>query len=121
MSEQIVGIAEAKNQLSELINRAAYGGERIIIGSRGKPKAAIVSIADLQKLDMIGKGVARRPVADDGYIVQMSEASGESRDFHTVLANCAALRQRIARERDGKPLPDSVEDIRQIRLGQATS
>jgi prevent-host-death family protein len=49
-----VGLAEARNNLSGLINDAAHGHQRIVIESRGRPKAAIVSIEDLQRLDEIG-------------------------------------------------------------------
>ncbi len=37
-----VNVATARNNLSQLLNRVAYGGETIIIESRGKPKAALV-------------------------------------------------------------------------------
>jgi prevent-host-death family protein len=39
-----VSVSEAKAGFSEYINRAAYGNERIIIVSRGKPKAAMIGI-----------------------------------------------------------------------------
>jgi len=38
-----VNVATARNNLAELMNRAAYGGEIIVIESRGKPKAALVA------------------------------------------------------------------------------
>jgi prevent-host-death family protein len=38
-----VNVANARSNLSELLNRVAYGGETIIIEARGKPKAALVS------------------------------------------------------------------------------
>ncbi|HSP06038.1 MAG TPA: type II toxin-antitoxin system Phd/YefM family antitoxin [Acidobacteriota bacterium] len=36
-----ISIAEAKARFSELVNRAAYGGERIVITKRGKPIAVL--------------------------------------------------------------------------------
>src|SRR5262245_27172106 len=36
-----VSIAEAKARFSELVNRAAYGGERIVITKRGRPIAVL--------------------------------------------------------------------------------
>ncbi len=45
-----VSIGQIKRDISELINRVAYGGERIVLTSRGKPKAAIVSMADYEQL-----------------------------------------------------------------------
>lgn len=43
-----IGIAQAKAKLSELVNRVAFGGEYIILESRGKPKAALVSLEALK-------------------------------------------------------------------------
>jgi prevent-host-death family protein len=43
-----IGIARAKARLSELVNRVAFGSEYIILESRGKPKAALVSLEDLK-------------------------------------------------------------------------
>ena len=118
MSE-IVGIAEAKNDLSELINRAAYGGERIVLGSRGKPKAAIVGMADLQRLEMLEKGQPQQPTINVIQIVKMSDAGRQARDGRAILADAATLRGQIAAERAGQPLPDSVEELRAIRLDRA--
>ena len=46
-----VSIERAKRDISELVNRVAYGGERIVLTSRGRPKAAIVSIEDYEHLE----------------------------------------------------------------------
>ena len=51
MNEQ-VSIGRVKRDISELVNRVAYGGERIILTSRGKPKAALVSMEDYNKLQV---------------------------------------------------------------------
>ncbi|MGQ9554246.1 MAG: type II toxin-antitoxin system Phd/YefM family antitoxin [Anaerolineae bacterium] len=48
---ETVSVKEAKAALSEYLNRAAYGQERIIISSRGKAKAALISIEDLRRLE----------------------------------------------------------------------
>ena len=50
MSETRVSIGQVKRDISERVNRVAYGGERIVLTSRGKPKAALVSIADYARL-----------------------------------------------------------------------
>lgn len=39
-------IAEARENFSEIINRVAFGGERIVITRHGKPIAAIVPVSD---------------------------------------------------------------------------
>ncbi len=45
-----VSIGTVKRDISKLVNQVAYGGESIVLTSRGKPKAALVSIEDLQRL-----------------------------------------------------------------------
>ncbi|MGD9092391.1 MAG: type II toxin-antitoxin system Phd/YefM family antitoxin [Anaerolineales bacterium] len=47
-----VSIGQVKRDISDLVNRVAYGGERIVLTSRGKPKAALVSIQDYEKLHL---------------------------------------------------------------------
>jgi len=49
MSTQI-SIGQVKRDISDLVNRAAYAGERFILTSRGKPKAALISIEDYERL-----------------------------------------------------------------------
>jgi len=43
-----VSSEEVRDGLGELINRVAYGGERVMVTRRGKPVAAIVSKEDLE-------------------------------------------------------------------------
>ena len=50
MIETRVAIGQVKRDISELVNRVAYGGERIVLTSRGKPKAALVGMADYERL-----------------------------------------------------------------------
>jgi prevent-host-death family protein len=50
VAETRVAIGQVKRDISELVNRVAYGGERVILTSRGKPKAALVSMADYERL-----------------------------------------------------------------------
>jgi len=50
MTEIRVPIGQVKRDISELVNRVAFGGERVILTSRGKPKAALVGMADYERL-----------------------------------------------------------------------
>ena len=50
MADPQINIGRVKRDISELVNRVAYGGERIVLTSRGKPKAAIVSLEDYNRL-----------------------------------------------------------------------
>ncbi len=43
----------ARNELPDLVARAAYGHERTIIAKRGKPLAALISMDELRLLDRL--------------------------------------------------------------------
>ena len=45
-----VSIGQVKRDISELVNRVSYAGERIILTSRGKPKAVLINIEDYERL-----------------------------------------------------------------------
>jgi prevent-host-death family protein len=51
-----VSIAEAKNRLSKIINEVVFAKKRIIINSHGQPKAAMISLDDLQKFEEMEDG-----------------------------------------------------------------
>ncbi len=44
-------IVTFRNNLSDYLSRVAYGGERILLGRKGKPIAALVSVDDLRLLE----------------------------------------------------------------------
>ena len=46
-----VAASKARDELSELVNRAAYKGERIVLRRRGRDMAAIVSMEDLALIE----------------------------------------------------------------------
>lgn len=87
-----ISITEAKQHLGELVKRAAYGGERIVLEFRGKPQAALVSWEDLERLEQGGASTEKRSAA---------------------LARLRDLRERIG-ARTGV-LPDSAVEIAEMR------
>ncbi|ARF71311.1 prevent-host-death protein [Kitasatospora albolonga] len=46
-----IPVTQARAELAELINRVVYGGERVVVTRHGKPLIALVSAADLQRLE----------------------------------------------------------------------
>ena len=54
-----VSAAQAKAHLSSLVAEVAFGGARIIIERRGRPLAALVSMAELERLEQ-GEGTVAR-------------------------------------------------------------
>jgi prevent-host-death family protein len=68
-----VSTAEARNRLADLINRAAFGQERIVLTRHGKPVAALVPIEDMEWLedmenqaDLAAVREAKEELARDG-------------------------------------------------------
>ena len=51
MSTMQINIKEARQRFSELINTVALSKERVIITSRNKPKAVLVSLRDAETLE----------------------------------------------------------------------
>jgi len=77
----------------------AFGRERIVLTSRGKPKAALVSIEDLQKLEMLEKTTSPPPRAQR----------------KAALAMAQAVREMTLARRSDVPFSDVAEDLRRLR------
>ncbi len=80
-----VSIGRMKRDISDLVNRVAYGGERIVLTSRGRPKAAIVSIEDYERLE---QDKAQKALAN----------------WESWLAQNQRLSAEIMTRREGRPL-----------------
>lgn len=88
-------IAEARGKLSYLVNAVAHGRDRVLLTSRGRPKAAIVGLDDLAALEDL-----HIPAAfEEGLLGEMN-----------------ALAKAIIRRR-GKVLTDSADDLAALREG----
>jgi prevent-host-death family protein len=48
-----ISVSDARETFAELVNRAAYGHERVLVSRRGKPIAAIVPIEDVEYLERV--------------------------------------------------------------------
>lgn len=58
-----VTVADARSGLAELLNRVAYGKERLVITRHGREIAALVPVEDLQLANRLRRFVARKDVA----------------------------------------------------------
>ena len=84
-----VSIGQIKRDISELVNRVTYAGDHIIITSRGKPKAALVSIQEYERL---------------------LKSEGRAADIQKWLAETRAFSAKIEKRR-GKPVDvDAILD-----------
>ncbi|MDF6061122.1 type II toxin-antitoxin system Phd/YefM family antitoxin [[Kitasatospora] papulosa] len=62
-----IPVTQARAELAELINRVVYGGERVVVTRHGKPLVALVSAADLQRLES-EEAEAREAAAEEQVI-----------------------------------------------------
>ena len=95
----MVGIAEMKRDISAIVNRVAFGRERIILASRGKPKAALVSVQDLEKLESWEKTISPPSRAQQ----------------KAALSLAQAVREMTLVRRGGVPFSDVADDLRNLR------
>ena len=85
MAVTVISVSKMKDALSEILNRAAYGRERIIIASRGKPKAAVISVKDLELLEELEDALAAREALE-------AYQAGETVPWKEVKADLAAAK-----------------------------
>ena len=74
-------ITEARSNFADLVNRATYAKERILINRRGKPVAAIVPIEDMELLEKIEDAIdvklARKALSESEEIIPWEEVAKE--------------------------------------------
>ena len=51
--DEPLSTAAARDSFARVVNRAAYGKERVVLTRRGKPLAAVVPIEDVKQLDAL--------------------------------------------------------------------
>lgn len=89
MSEYQISIGQVKREISQILNRVAFGGERIMLTSRGKPKAVIVSLKDYAR-------------------IQQAEIQTQVDQWERWLAANRLLTAKILAERGGEPVDVDV-------------
>jgi len=77
MDAMDVPITEARDNFAEMVNRAAYGHERVRLTRRGKAEAAIISAEELDYFEALEDAqdvlLAREALADPAPSVPWSE------------------------------------------------
>src|SRR5688500_9531338 len=100
MRETKVTMSKLRQNLGNLVNRAAYGSERIIPIAHGELKAATVRFEDLHRLQQLDNN--QFPL---------------SNQYSSVLAEADILREEIRQwqEAHGIEPEDSVDMLNQLR------
>jgi prevent-host-death family protein len=68
-----IPVTQARDELSDLINRVAYGHERIILTRHSKPVACLVPPEDLERLEQVSQ--ERINLAATGPVLDISQSS----------------------------------------------
>ncbi|MFD8472701.1 type II toxin-antitoxin system Phd/YefM family antitoxin [Streptomyces globisporus] len=76
-----IPVTQARAELAELINRVVYGGERVVVTRHGKPLIALVSAADLQRLEAEEAAAEEQVISSVSSIGSAPSAQGERRRF----------------------------------------
>ena len=99
MERERASVVRAKNALSGLINKVAYGKTRVVLESHGKPKAALVSTEDLERLERLDRGV-EVPVSGIQILSQARKLRRKIRDRQKrSLSGSSRLLTRLREER----------------------
>lgn len=95
--QKTVSLTQLKQNLGEMVNQAAYGQERIVLLARGKPKAALISIEDLERLIIWDqKAEAAKKKADQ---LALLDKLAQMREELTFVGNNAEAVREVREER----------------------
>lgn len=112
-----VTVAEARRNFSDLLAQVELLGRRYVIARRGRPKAALVSVEDLARLEaMEGAGPAPRRGAREQALLALEQAgllrpvSPELLAAYTHLeeAEREDVRTKLAERRYEPPLSQQI-------------
>jgi prevent-host-death family protein len=100
-----VSIAEASRQLSQLVNRASYGREIVILTSHGQAKAVLLGMDAFQELVGMREYAQKELMPLDTFQRQFKQALVEA-GYDTpekVVALVREIKREIADEQTRKP------------------
>ncbi len=73
-----IPVTQARAELADLINRVVYGGERVVVTRHGKPLVALVSAADLERLEQSAEAAGEPAVPSVSSLGTPPSAPGET-------------------------------------------
>lgn len=78
-----ISTVEARDRFSEVVNRAAFGQERIVLTRRGKALAAVIPIEDLEWLQQLED---QHDIAEAEAALKEYRETGESVSLEEIKA-----------------------------------
>ncbi|MFI5686935.1 type II toxin-antitoxin system Phd/YefM family antitoxin [Streptomyces sp. NPDC051636] len=76
-----IPVTQARAELADLINRVVYGGERVVVTRHGKPLVALVSAADLGRLDALDQPEEEQVISSVSRVRDVPSAPRERQRF----------------------------------------
>jgi prevent-host-death family protein len=76
-----IPVTQARAELADLINRVVYGGERVVVTRHGKPLVALVSAADLERLEELQEPAEEQVVSAVSSVREVASAPREQQRF----------------------------------------
>ncbi len=76
-----IPVTQARAELADLINRVVYGGERVVVTRHGKPLVALVSAADLERLEELQEAAEEQVISAVSSVREVASAPREQQRF----------------------------------------
>jgi prevent-host-death family protein len=76
-----IPVTQARAELADLINRVVYGGERVVVTRHGKPLVALVSAADLERLEEHREPAGEQVISAVSTVREVASAPREPQRF----------------------------------------
>ncbi|MFI5677573.1 type II toxin-antitoxin system Phd/YefM family antitoxin [Streptomyces cellulosae] len=76
-----IPVTQARAELADLINRVVYGGERVVVTRHGKPLVALVSAADLERLEELQEPAEEQVISAVSSVREVASAPREQQRF----------------------------------------
>ena len=100
-----IAVIDARKDLADILNRAAYGKERVVLTRRGKDVAAIVPMDDLNILEAIedhmdlteSKKIMDRVQARSEQVLSLDEVKAKYEAYPSSMVGTAKKRGKAKR------------------------
>ncbi|WP_405609690.1 type II toxin-antitoxin system Phd/YefM family antitoxin [Streptomyces sp. NBC_00076] len=76
-----IPVTQARAELADLINKVVYGGERVVVTRHGKPLVALVSAADLERLEKLQEPAEEQVISAVSSVREVASAPREQQRF----------------------------------------
>lgn len=117
MTTKTITVAEARSDFSNLLAQVELLHRRFVIARRGKPKAVLISMQDLARLETLEQGAAAPALAERDRAMQALEQAGLLRPATPALldryarlgpAERESVRRELAARRFDLPLSEQI-------------